>query len=154
MDRCRNVTTADSGPLEPPVNTVVPLDIVIDIDSIGVGTGVVELEAPITDLSIDIGALRGADGLPGEQGPQGEQGPPGPQGEPGQAGAAPQAYTHIQGSPSTVWDIHHNLGFSPANWHVEDSGGNDWVPADIENVTPNHTRLHWVYPFGGTAMGS
>lgn len=147
--RCLNESTlADSGPLEPPVNTVVPLDIVLDTEAIGIGTGVVELTAPISDLSIDIGAVRGV------AGPQGEQGPAGPPGPPGEAGAAPQSYTHIQGPPATIWDIYHNLGFSPANWHVEDSGGNDWVPADIENVTVNHTRLHWVYPFGGTAIGS
>lgn len=148
---CQTTSLADSGPLEPPVKTVIPLDIVMDLDSIGIGTGVVELTAPIADLSIDLGAVRGAQGT---EGPPGPAGPAGPAGPPGASGSAPQAYTHIQGSPEVVWDIHHNLGYSPASWHVEDSGGNDWVPADIENVTVNHTRLHWVYPFGGIAKGS
>lgn len=150
MSLYENAITSD-GQLEPPVKTVVPLDLVIDSDQIGLREGIVTLEAPIAELSIDLGAVRGAKGEPG---PAGEQGPPGPPGEPGQAGTAPQSYTHIQGSAEVVWDIYHNLGFSPANWHVEDSSGNDWVPADVENVTLNYTRLHWVHPFGGTAIGS
>lgn len=137
----------------PAAGMVIPLDVVLDT-SVETPCGSVELKAPITDLSIDIGAIRG---LPGEKGEQGEPGPKGDQGDPGVPGApgsAPQAFTHYQGSASTAWVINHNLGYSPAAWLVEDSGGNDWQPADIENVDINTTILHWVYPFGGTARGS
>lgn len=87
----------------------------------------------------------------GEKGEKGDQGEQGPAGTPG---SAPQAYTHNQGDPSTVWSINHNLGYPPAAWHVEDSAGNDHDPSDIEDVDLNNTNLYFDYPFGGTAKGS
>lgn len=54
-----------------PITTAVPLNIATSTTN-GTNTGVIELQAPITNLSIDLGAVRGPAGPPGPQGPPGE----------------------------------------------------------------------------------
>lgn len=73
-------------------------------------------------------------------------GPPGPPGPPG-----PSGYTHEQGAPAAVWDIVHNLGYSPAGIFVTDSGGTQHIGFQVEHLSPAHTRLTHRTAFGGTA---
>jgi hypothetical protein len=137
--------------LAPPVRTVVPLDLVLDFDSIGVGTGVVELTAPVQDLFIDLGALRGAKGDPGAKGDKGDKGDQGEKGDPGDTITGALFYPHSQGIPAADWPINHNLGYDPAGIFVEDAFGSRHRPAAVTYVDPNSLILHFSFAFSGTA---
>lgn len=79
----------------------------------------------------------GTPGATGPQGPQGITGPIGPQGEPGENTVS--YYRHVQGVPSSVWEVNHNLGYYPGGIVVRDSSGGlheglvEYL--DINNIT-------------------
>ena len=99
--------------------------------------GIVELTAPITDLRIELSALRG---------PIGPEGPTGPAGD-----AEALAYSHPQDSPSDTWTITHNLGYRPAGILVYDSAGTQWEPGNVEHVSTLQLIITWSAPFSGIA---
>jgi hypothetical protein len=120
--------------LHPPVRTVIPLDIEIETDSIGVATGTVVLEAPAKDVAINIGALRGPTGL---------QGPPGPPGS---------NYRHDQTTPSTIWTAQHNFGHEPGGITVLDEDGNTVLGWTTIHASDNVTILMFPSAETGTAF--
>lgn len=63
-------------------------------------------------------------------------GPPGPQGPPGAAGGS--RYEHVQGSPSTLWTVTHNLGYIPGSVavYIGDDLSTDGVEIDLDPVQP------------------
>ena len=87
----------------------------------------------------------GADGLPGPPGADGLPGPPGPPG----AGTPGSEHVHIQGVPSAVWDVEHNLGKHPAVT-VVDSAHTE-LEADVIFLDLNHLTITFSGPTGGTA---
>lgn len=60
------------------------------------------------------------------------------------------AYSHSQGTPSTVWTISHGLGYYPGGIVALDSDGNH-VESDIVFVDLNTVQLIHAAPIGGTA---
>lgn len=116
--------------LTPPVRTVVPLDIELETDEIGVGTGAVKLEAPMRDLTINIGAIRGVPG------------PPGPAGS---------NYLHPQTTPSTIWTAQHNFGHKPGGITVLDEDGNLMLGWTTTHASDNVTILIFPTAETGTA---
>lgn len=79
--------------------------------------------------------------------PSGPVGPEGPKGDKGDTAAA--SYVHEQSSPSTTWNIQHNLDFFPAVT-VVDSGGND-VVGSISYVNRDNLVITFSVEFGGKA---
>ena len=99
-------------------------------------------QAGATTVATDVDVLL----LPGPQGPPGQPGPEGPAYDGG------GAYTHTQESPSTVWDVDHGLGFSPAGIRIRDVAGDYWYPLDVTHPTPGQiTRLTFPESVAGTA---
>jgi hypothetical protein len=86
----------------------------------------------------------GPQGVQGLQGAQGVQGPTGPS-----APVTPKAFTFTQSTPSSVWNITHNLGFRPAVTIV-DSAGTIWE-GDVTYPDVSHVTLNFAYAFSGTA---
>jgi hypothetical protein len=73
----------------------------------------------------------------------------GPQGPPGSAGAAPQAYTHTQMIPASVWTIDHNLGYIP-NIRVKNTLGETcW--GEVDAPTVNQLVVTFSAAFAGWA---
>lgn len=70
----------------------------------------------------------------GPAGPQGIQGPPGIHGD-----EYVPFWRHVQGLPSAVWEINHNLGYYPGGIVVRDSSGGlhegQVEYLDINNIT-------------------
>lgn len=79
----------------------------------------------------------GPRGITGPAGADGADGAPGPQGAPGLDGGA---YRHVQGVPSAVWTITHNLGFNPGGIAVVDSSGS-LHDGFVEYVDSNTIRI-------------
>lgn len=138
MDRCRTVSAADSGPLTTPIMTTVPLEIVSEDGSGTVGTGIV-----VSDLSIDLGAIRGPKGDQGPAGPEGPQGPAGP------AGGEDNRYTHIQPASSDVWIIEHNLSRHPSVTVVDSAG--TVIIGSVRYVDLNTVEVRFSVAFQGKA---
>lgn len=90
----------------------------------------------------------GPEGPAGPVGPQGEPGPEGPQGLPG-SGTPGSEYVHIQGVPSAVWVVEHNLGKYPAVT-VVDSAYTE-LEADVKFLDSNNITITFSGPTGGTA---
>lgn len=62
------------------------------------------------------------------------------------------SYTHVQDTPSTVWDIPHHMGYDPAAFLVVSVAGERWYPQLIEYIEPGHTaRLNFAEAIAGTA---
>jgi hypothetical protein len=80
----------------------------------------------------------------GIQGIQGIQGPTGPSGDP-----ALLYYKHEQTTPSSTWDITHNLEFFPNITVVDSSGA--VCEGEINHVTINRVTLTFSASFSGTA---
>jgi len=80
---------------------------------------------------------RGATGVDGAPGTPGAPGAPGTPGAPGSDGGT---YRHVQGTPSAVWTIVHDLGFFPGGITVVDSSGglHDGL---VEYVDSNTIRI-------------
>lgn len=77
--------------------------------------------------------------------------PEGPQGEKGEKGDTSAAsFVYEQVTPSTTWNINHNLGFRPAVT-VVDSGGND-VVGSILYVDEDNVVVTFSTAFGGKAF--
>lgn len=89
---------------------------------------------------------QGPSGSPGPSGGPGPQGPQGPQGPPGLSGAN---YVHVQGVPSTVWVIPHNLGRYPSITVVDSAG--TVVRGDEEYTSINVITLTFSSAFSGEA---
>lgn len=76
------------------------------------------------------------------------QAAPGPMGPPGTASAG--AFFHfINGVPSTIWTINHNLGFYPAVTTIENTG--DIMEGELEYVDINNVIVHFAYAVDGDA---
>lgn len=93
---------------------------------------------------------QGPQGATGATGPAGPAGPEGPEGPPGEAPIT--YYVHDQGTPSTDWDVIHNLGYNP-NVSLADSAGQKFE-GTIEYVTINRLLVHVTVPVGGKAYCS
>lgn len=72
-------------------------------------------------------------------------GPPGPS-----ADTRPLAYEHTQTTPSSVWDIVHNLGWKPAGVRVRDLDGNGYR-GQIAYIDDNTVRITLSDSILGTA---
>lgn len=106
---------------------------------VAAGQETVLLEAPVIDV-VSIGV----------QGPPGPPGPAGAEGAPGTPGSAPQAYTHDQQVPATVWTITHQLGYVP-NVTVFNTLG-DEVIGETQHPSPAQTVLIFTAAFSGRAF--
>jgi hypothetical protein len=104
-----------------------------------------------------INILAGAQGPEGAQGPvgpigvtgaTGTQGPTGPQGPQGVTGSDLN-YHYVQGAPSAVWVINHNLNKYP-NLVVIDSAGSEVEGAIVYNST-NQLTVTFSGGFSGDA---
>lgn len=80
--------------------------------------------------------------------PSGPVGPEGPKGDKGDTAAA--SYVHEQATPSTTWNINHQLDFFPAVT-VVDSGGSD-VVGSISYVDRDNLVITFSTAFGGKAF--
>jgi hypothetical protein len=78
--------------------------------------------------------------------PSGPQGIPGPEGP---AGAGGGSFVYSQGSPSSFWTIHHNLGKYPSV-SVFDSA-NDSVEGLVAYVDVDTVTISFSAAFSGTA---
>lgn len=96
---------------------------------------------------VEVRSREGARGETGDSGAQGAPGPPGPAGPPGTVTG--NNYTHVQNIVTDVWDITHNLGYTPA-LTAFDSGGTQ-VEGEIEHIDDNNLRLHFTSAFAGHA---
>jgi hypothetical protein len=75
----------------------------------------------------------------------------GPQGPPG-TGEGGGGYEHAQQTPSTVWDVQHDLGFDPAGAHVVAVNGDVWLAVNLTYPTPGQVaRLTFPQSIAGTA---
>lgn len=77
----------------------------------------------------------------------------GPQGPPGADGAIGGAYTHVQGVPSAVWVVTHNLGYPPNVTAVDTLGRVVWGEADYTDPL-NVVTLTFTAMFSGVAYCS
>ena len=84
------------------------------------------------------------------EGGPGPTGPPGPAGPPGNGEGGAVTYTYTQTTPSTVWDVTHNLGYGPGGIRVEGSDGVTYWP-DVEYLSVNVVRLLLPESINGTA---
>jgi hypothetical protein len=84
----------------------------------------------------------------GTVGPPGPTGPPGPQGPPGPTGTG-TGFVYTQSTPSTVWEITHNLGYDPGGISVEADNGDIWEPVVIYREPGVVVRL----TFGDSVAG-
>jgi hypothetical protein len=73
-------------------------------------------------------------------------GPPGPAGPAGPAGTT---YAFTQTTPSSVWNIQHNLGYYPAITVIDTSG--HVVYADIEHLSTANALVNFPSPATGMA---
>lgn len=96
---------------------------------------------------VEVRTREGARGETGDTGAQGVPGPAGPAGPPGTVTG--NNYTHVQNIVTDVWDITHNLGYTPA-LTAFDSGGTQ-VEGEIEHIDDNNLRLHFTSAFAGHA---
>ena len=65
------------------------------------------------------------------------------------SGSNDKTYRHVQGSPSSVWNVSHNLNKRPAVT-VADSGGTE-VEGDVLYVNDNQVQLLFNAAFSGEA---
>lgn len=94
--------------------------------------------------------------LRGERGPAGPAGEPGPCGATGPAGATGARGADGVGAPFSVafpdplgtWIVNHNLGRAPVGVTVSTVGGVE-IMADVQNVSPNQTRVYFDAPTAG-----
>ena len=101
------------------------------------------------EIHIDTPGPKGDPGIQGETGPQGPQGLTGPQGPKGDKGDSGGFFTFIQGIPSNIWTIEHNLGYNP-NIVVTDSAGTI-VEGSYEFVNVNTLIATFSSGFSGNA---
>lgn len=71
-------------------------------------------------------------------------GPQGPSGDP-----ATVSYTHIQATSSSVWTIHHDLGFEPTAVVLDSAGTN--CEGTFSYPSKNTLVITFTAPFTGTA---
>lgn len=102
----------------------------------------------LTDLG-PVVPPQGATGPQGVQGPQGPQGIQGPQGTTGSGTGGSSFYRFVQGVPSTVWTIPHNLGYKP-NVQSFDSRP-EQVQGDILHVDGNNLTITFAFAISGEA---
>lgn len=67
----------------------------------------------------------------------------------GPAGPAGLTYTHTQSSPSTSWNVNHNLGIYPTVQVL--SIGNQVVDCEVSHVSINQLTINFVSNQTGTA---
>lgn len=133
-------------------STVVVVEQVANVVETPGGT-VVATEDTVHTVELGVAGPQGPAGLAGTNGAAGATGPQGPQGAAGSPGSAPQAYTHVQATPASMWTIVHGLGFRPAGIHVENSAGDDCI-GDIVHVSVNEATLIFSASFAGRAFCS
>jgi len=85
----------------------------------------------------------------GQGGAVGPAGPAGPAGKDGIDGLPGGAFTYTQGSPATVWNIVHNLGFRPQASVVDSA--NNVVEGDYSYTDANTMVLTFSSAFSGVA---
>ena len=61
------------------------------------------------------------------------------------------SYTHSQGSPSSIWNIAHNMNTTNYVYQVYDENG-DVVVVNIQNVDSDNAQLTFGEPVGGTCV--
>ena len=90
-------------------------------------------------------------GQGGARGPQGLQGVQGPQGVQGTSGLTLTiAYRHVQGSPSAIWSVPHNLNFFPNVTTLDSSGA--ICEGEIYHRDPNYLEITFSASFSGVAF--
>ena len=80
----------------------------------------------------------------------GPMGPPGADGAPGADGTGDLNYTHIQNSPSLVWNVSHGLGKFPSVTIV-DSGGSE-VEGFVQHLDNDNLTITLSYAVSGKAF--
>jgi hypothetical protein len=88
-------------------------------------------------------------GQGGAVGPAGPAGPAGKDGKDGIDGLPGGAFAYTQGSPATVWNIVHNLGFRPQASVVDSA--NNVVEGDYSYPDANTMVLTFSSAFSGVA---
>lgn len=58
-------------------------------------------------------------------------------------------YTHIQSSPSTTWNVTHNLGFFPSVTVVDSA--NEKVEGEVQYIDTNTLTISFSSGFSGNA---
>ena len=61
------------------------------------------------------------------------------------------SYTHVQSSPSSTWNVAHNLGSTNYVYQVYDNSG-DMVVVNIINVDADNATITFGEPVSGTAV--
>lgn len=89
-------------------------------------------------------------GQPGPVGPEGPPGPVGPEGPVGPAGPTGGLIERptVIASPSTVWQVDHDIPIRPAVY-TEDNNGNP-VQGDVTYPSPTRVRVVFGFPMAGT----
>jgi hypothetical protein len=100
---------------------------------------------------VDISAV-GVQGAQGEIGVPGPIGPQGPQGAPGVSGVG-ASVSFIFQTPSTVWNLPHNLGRKYVDVVTIDQNDEE-IFGDVVFVDESNARVEWYYATGGYATVS
>lgn len=66
-------------------------------------------------------------------------------------GAASSSYVHLQNSPSTTWDITHNLGYLYPNVMVYDGNRKQILPQEIQSLDTSSVFITFAAPESGYA---
>lgn len=93
---------------------------------------------------------QGPPGVKGDKGDKGDPGTPGAPGLPGERGPQHETYTHVQGVPSDVWLVTHNLSKFPSVT-VVDSGGTV-VEGGVKYLDEYSLELSFSGGFSGKAF--
>ena len=73
------------------------------------------------------------------------------QGPPGTSGEGATRYVHTQASPSTLWTVNHNLGYTPASVRVLSVGGLEMI-AEVVEVSVNQLQVSLEEALTGTVV--
>jgi len=65
------------------------------------------------------------------------------------AGGGDKTYTHVQGSPNTVWTIAHGLAKYPSVQSFDSTG--ELIYGDVEHIDINNLTITFSVSFGGNA---
>lgn len=79
-------------------------------------------------------------GIPGAKGNTGDKGDTGSIGDP---------FVYVQGSPSAIWTVNHNIGRYPAVIRVLSPGGVE-VEADVRDISVNQSQIFFASPQTGS----
>jgi len=113
---------------------------------------VVEIRNAAVDVEVDGKAVVVEVGQPGPVGPTGPQGPVGPRGPEGPVGpegpmgAVKEREVQIA-TPSTVWEIAHDIPIRPAVY-THDTNDRP-IRGDVTYPSDTSVRVEWAWPMAG-----